>query len=341
MAGGNKKDGELQPIIIKKIKKSGGGHHGGAWKVAYADFVTAMMAFFLLLWLLNVTTDEAKNAIANYFDPTHPELSNATSGAGGVLGGLTVTTEGAMAQMAQPVTAPKASGSTRTATKAGSSGTDNPEYSEGELEKLREEFEKEEAERFEEAKKDIEEAIKEDPELQEMMKNVMMDMTPEGLRIQIIDQEGRPMFASGSAEMYDYTRKLMGKVAEIILKMPNNISVRGHTDSIPYGPGAKYTNWELSADRANSTRRILSATNIPESRLANVMGQSDREPLVIENTKDPRNRRISIILLKETLEAAFERGAFKDKVKAGSQVEQDIRKQIETYKKSQGAVQFP
>ena len=337
----NKKDEELQPIIVKKIKKGGGGHHGGAWKVAYADFVTAMMAFFLLLWLLNVTTDEAKNAIANYFDPTHPELSNAVSGSGGVLGGLTVTTEGAMAQMTQPVTAPRASGATRTAVKVGQTGVENPEYSEGELEKLKEEFEKEEAQRFEEAKKEIEEAIKDDPELQELMKNVMMDITPEGLRIQIIDQEGRPMFASGSAEMYDYTRKLMSKVAEVILKMPNDVSVRGHTDSVPYGPGAKYTNWELSADRANSTRRILQEGNVPEARLANIMGKADREHLVVDNPKDPRNRRISIILLKETLEEAFERGAFKDKVKAGSQVEQDIKKQIETYKKSQGAVQFP
>ncbi len=341
MAGGSKKDGELQPIIIKKIKKGGGGHHGGAWKVAYADFVTAMMAFFLLLWLLNVTTDEAKNAIANFFDPTHPAISSSQSGAGGVLGGLSVTTEGAMAQMAQPVTAPQSSGASRAATKTGESGTDNPEYSEAELEQLKREFEKEEAERFEEAKKEIEEAIKDSPELQELMKNVMMDITPEGLRIQIIDQEGRPMFASGSAEMYDYTRKLMEKVAEIILKMPNEISIRGHTDSIPYGPGAKYTNWELSADRANSTRRILQASKVPETRLTDIMGKADRENLVTDSPKDPRNRRISIILLKETLEQAFERGAFKDKVKAGSQLDQDLKKQIETYKKTQGAVQFP
>lgn len=336
-----KKDEELPPIIIKKVKKVEGGHHGGAWKVAYADFVTAMMAFFLLLWLLNVTTDEAKNAIANYFDPTHPELSNSTSGAGGVLGGLTVSTEGAMAQMTQPVTAPKASGATRTANKAGSSGMDDPEYSESELQKLEEEFREQEEKRFEEAKKEIEEAIKNDPELQEMMKNVIMDITSEGMRIQIIDQEGRPMFPSGSAEMYDYTRKLMSKVAEIILKMPNDISVRGHTDSVPYGQGAKYTNWELSADRANSTRRILVESNIPEVRLADVMGKADREPLVVNNPADAKNRRMSIILLNETIEKAFERGAFKDKVKEGSQLDQDIKKQIESYKKSQGAVQFP
>ena len=336
-----KKDDELQPIIIKRIKKYPAAHHGGAWKVAYADFVTAMMAFFLLLWLLNVTTDEAKNAIANYFDPTHPELSDATSGAGGVLGGLTVTTEGAMSQMAQPVTAAQASGATRTANKAGSSGTDNPEFSEDELEKLEAEFRAEEAQRFEEAKKDIEEAIKKDPELQELMKNIMMDITPEGMRIQIVDQEGRPMFASGSAEMYDYTRKLMIKVGDVILKMPNEISVRGHTDSVPYGPGAKYTNWELSADRANSTRRILLGSNIPESRLSNVMGKADRELLVPEAPKDPKNRRMSIILLNETIEQAFERGAFAEKVKQGSQLETDLKKQVDTFKKSQGAVQFP
>lgn len=337
----NKKDNELQPIIIKKVKKYAAGHHGGAWKVAYADFVTAMMAFFLLLWLLNVTTDEAKNAIANYFDPTHPELSDATSGSGGVLGGLTVTTEGAMANMTQPVTAPRASGATRTANKAGSSGVDNPEFAEGELQKLEEEFRKEEEKRFEEAKQEIEEALQKDPELQELMKNVLMDITQEGLRIQVIDQEGRPMFASGSAEMYDYTQKLMSKVAQIILKMPNDLSIRGHTDSHPYAPGASYTNWELSADRANSTRRILRQTNIPESRLQNVMGRADRDHLLPAQPLDPRNRRISIILLKETMTQAYERGAFKDKVKQGSQLETDMKKQIETFKKSQGAVQFP
>jgi chemotaxis protein MotB len=140
--------------------------------------------------------------------------------------------------------------------------------------------------------------------------------------------------------MYDYTRKLMGKVTEIILKMPNELSIRGHTDSTPYGPGAKYTNWELSADRANSTRRILLANKMPESRLANIMGKGDREHLIAD-ARDPRNRRISIILLKETLEAAFERGAFKDKVKTGSKLDQDLKKQIETYKKTQGAVHFP
>ncbi|HEY0900963.1 MAG TPA: flagellar motor protein MotB, partial [Micavibrio sp.] len=327
-------------IIIKKIKKGGGGHHGGAWKVAYADFVTAMMAFFLLLWLLNVTTEEAKNAIANYFDPTHPTLSSSESGSGGVLGGLTVTTDGAMAQMAQPVTAAQMTGASRNATKVGDTGEDNPEMSEAEVEKLKEEFEAEESQRFEEAKKEIEEALQNDPALQELMKNVMIDITPEGLRIQIIDQEGRPMFASGSAEMYDYTRKLMVKVGEIILKMPNELSIRGHTDSTPYGPNATYTNWELSADRANSTRRILLANKIPEMRLANIMGKGDREHLV-PDAKDPRNRRISIILLKETLEAAFERGAFKDKVKAGSKLDQDLKKQVETYKKTQGAVHFP
>lgn len=335
------KDQELQPIIIKKIKKSGDGHHGGAWKVAYADFVTAMMAFFLLLWLLNVTTDEAKNAIANYFDPTHPELSDATSGAGGVLGGLTVTTEGAMAQMSQPVTSNYASGATRTAVKAGDQGVDNPTITDEDIAELEAQFRKEEEARFEEAKKELEERMAADPELQELMKNVMIDITPEGLRIQIVDQDGRPMFPSGSAEMYDYTRKLMNTVAAIILKMPNDISIRGHTDSQPYGAGAKYTNWELSADRANSTRRILLSNSIPEKRLANVMGKADREHLVTDKPLDARNRRISVILLKETIQQAYERGAFNEKVKKGSKLDENLKKQVDTFKKSQGAVQFP
>ncbi len=300
----DKKDKELQPIIIKKIKKGGDGHHGGAWKVAYADFVTAMMAFFLLLWLLNVTTQQAKDVISNYFDPTHPKVSQSTSGAGGVMGGISMSAQGAMATQVQPLTAPQATGKPRN-----DGGKHRQQNKRQELEKK---LKAAEDKRFEEAKKQIEKALQESEDLKKISDQVKIDITPEGLRIQIIDKEGRPLFPSGSAEMYDYVKILLAAVTAAIIPLPNEVSVRGHTDSVQYAPGAKYTNWELSADRANSTRRMLMLGMLHEERIVNVMGKADREPLIPENPKDPQNRRLTVMLLRETLEQAAARGGLGD-----------------------------
>jgi chemotaxis protein MotB len=294
-----KGDESTQPIIIKRIKK-GGGHHGGAWKVAYADFVTAMMAFFLLLWLLNVTTDEQKNAISNYFDPTHPKISESESGAGGVLGGLTMAPKGSMASMQQPITPPQTSRVKPAGSQLAPSESKNSKKNEAK-EKAKEAKRQEEQKKFDEAAQKIKQAIQQTPELAQLAKNLIIDMTPEGLRIQIVDQDGEPMFPSGSAQMFDKTKKLMEKITEIIKPMPNEISVRGHTDSTPYGPDATYTNWELSADRANASRRVILGAGLPADRLNNVVGKADTEPLFAQTPNDPRNRRISIILLKEEL----------------------------------------
>lgn len=289
-----------QPIIIKKIVK-GGGHHGGAWKVAYADFVTAMMAFFLLLWLLNVTTEEQKNAISNYFDPTPAVVSESTSGAGGVMGGLSMSPQGAMVSKVQPITSQNTIPATNNTTKKGADNGDSKDPKKMEEEALREELQKREEEQFKAAEEAIKQAIEETPELAEMAKNLIVDMTPEGLRIQIVDQEGDPMFPSGSANMYEKTRKLITKISEIIVPMPNEISVRGHTDSTPYGPGANYTNWELSSDRANASRRVMLEAGYPIDKMNNVMGKADTEHLFADEPTDARNRRISIILLKQEL----------------------------------------
>ncbi|MCB1592343.1 MAG: flagellar motor protein MotB [Alphaproteobacteria bacterium] len=292
MAEAAKKENE-QPIIVKKIVQ-GGGHHGGAWKVAYADFVTAMMAFFLLLWLLNVATDEQKNAISNYFDPTHPKVSQDTSGAGGVMGGLTMSPQGAMASTQNPLTPMQVN-------KERLRGTDS--QSKVNLKKSAKEIarEKEEKKRFKEAEQKLKQAIQKNPELAKLAKNLIIDMTPEGLRIQIVDQEGEPMFPSGSAKMFPKTEALLKQITEVILGMPNELSVRGHTDSVKFGAGASYTNWELSADRANASRRVILDTGMPADRLNNVMGKADTEPLIAEDPSDARNRRITIILLKEEL----------------------------------------
>ena len=326
------------PIIVKKIIQ-GGGHHGGAWKVAYADFVTAMMAFFLLLWLLNVSTDEQKNAISNYFDPTHPKISESNSGAGGVLGGLSQNTEGAQASNAQTLTSPQPSG------QAGNS-TAQTSPQEAAVEKAKEELRKAEEEKFKTAEEQLKEAIEADSDLAALKDNLIVDVTPEGLRIQIIDKDGHPMFASGSARMFDKTKKLVGKVAEIIKAMPNELSVRGHTDSTPYGAGADYTNWELSSDRANATRRVMKDAGIAEERLNNVMGKADTEHLFSDTPTDARNRRISIILLKEELtnpdyDQKAEKMAKENGFLQETTPKRAPRIPIGTFRRTPGDVEFP
>ncbi len=314
------------PIVIKKVKGHGHeGHHGGAWKVAYADFVTAMMAFFLLLWLLNSTTEEQMVGIADYFSPT--AVSKSTSGAGGVLGGtsmlspgpmktprtdpgVTVSllpldakpepdTEGAPGKKPAGSTdakepAPAESAATGAATGAATSGaggaTDN-------LDALRAETEQKD---FEKAKEALEQAIASSPELREFRRNLKIDMTPEGMRIQIVDAEQRSMFPSGSAEMYDYTEHLLTKVAEAIAKLPNEIVVIGHTDATPFRGRDGYTNWELSTDRANASRRALVGAGLPGWRIARVVGMADNDPLIKDDPYSAQNRRISIILLRQS-----------------------------------------
>lgn len=294
------------PIVIKKIIQ-GGGHHGGAWKVAYADFVTAMMAFFLLLWLLNVSTEEQKNAISNYFDPTHPKVSEMTSGAGGVMGGTSLDVEGAMTTSIQNINKPTPTGKTMNAAKATSENkgesTPNDTQKEGNeitqaLEAVEAELQAQEEAELEKIQEALEQAMEENPDLAGLAENLMVDMTPEGLRIQVVDAEGKPMFAAGSARMFERTQTLMKQVAQAIKGAPNEISIRGHTDSIPYGKGATYTNWELSSDRANTSRRFLADNGIKKDRLNNVVGKADTEHLLPDDPTNARNRRISIVLLR-------------------------------------------
>src|SRR5579863_7723650 len=258
-------------IIIKKVKKGGhASHHGGAWKVAYADFVTAMMAFFLLLWLLNVTTDVQKRGIADYFDPTL--TSKSTSGAGGVLGGQTIGKPGseqvALTQpnfgvnatsLRQPINGNDTDDDGGTNTDQDSDNAAPPIDAQKQQKLTPDEFQKQleerEQQRFEEAKKALEQAVTEVPELQALAKNLLIDETTEGLRIQIVDQDKTPMYPLGSAEMLDASKKLIALVTQVVQKLPNKISITGHTDSTQYALTAKYTNWELSADRANASRR--------------------------------------------------------------------------------------
>ncbi|OEJ69434.1 flagellar motor protein MotB [Magnetovibrio blakemorei] len=290
---------DQQPIIIKKIKKGGGGHHGGAWKIAYADFVTAMMAFFLLLWLLNAVSQEQLEGIADYFAPT--VSSTSQSGSGQILGGTTVAVDGALEDTVSRPTVtmdlpPPSAGS------GGEAMQDKPIEAEVDAQETKA---KAEQDQFDKAEKDLKDKLETLPEFQQMAESLMIDNTPEGMRIQLIDRDGLSMFPSGGASMYEHTERVLGLVAEIIKKMPQDIAISGHTDAVPMGGGNQsYTNWELSADRANSARRALLKLGVPESRMARIVGKAATDPLIPEDPSDAKNRRLSIILLRGTGEPA-------------------------------------
>ena len=296
--------GDNAPIIIKKIKKGGHGHHGGAWKVAYADFVTAMMAFFLLLWLLNATTDEQKQGIADYFTPS--SVSKSHSGGGGVMGGKTLSREGVMARdrsavnvtVSLPSDTPNPEPENEPSdTRPGDRQQNSPSLVD--REQIEEALAKEEDEQLKQAEDALTQAIESMPELKALADNLLVEQTPEGLRIQIVDHARYSMFPLGSAEMYDHTKKLLGLVTAAIKDLPQEISIKGHTDATPYSNARGYSNWELSTDRANASRRALIAAGLPEERIESVAGRAAQEPLIAEDPFSARNRRISITLLRE------------------------------------------
>lgn len=285
---------EVAPIIVKKVKKGGHGHHGGAWKVAYADFVTAMMAFFLLLWLLNVTDSVQKQGISDYFAPT--TASTSESGSGGILGGTSMQSEGAMKSntgvpsVVSSISPPE-EGKKDDAEEDGKSEIDEAEF----LERL---AQIEEAS-FEDAKEKIQQALQADPDLAGLSDNIIIDMTPEGLRIQIVDQFDESMFKAGSSTITPKVKRLIAKIAKAIEKLPNGLSISGHTDSSGFNNG-NYSNWELSSDRANSSRRALTEAGLDAERIQRVSGKADTDPMIEDDPSNPGNRRISIILLRET-----------------------------------------
>ena len=311
-------DGNQPVIIIKKVKKGGGGHHGGAWKVAYADFVTAMMAFFLLLWLLNVTTAEQKAGLADYFAPT--AASKSENGAGGVMGGQTVIVDGAkisdrghvnvtvaLAPPAEDTPGVKYKDKDKDFDKEKDKDFDKEKDKDGDISEreLQRQLAEREQKAFEDARDQIRQAIQEVPELADLRRNLVIDMTPEGLRIQLVDQDRQSMFPSGTADMHDRTRLLLQKVSQIINRLPNRISISGHTDSTPFrGGNGNYGNWELSTDRANASRRVIVESGVAASRIDNVIGKAESDPLIASDPTNPANRRIAIVLLRERQAAA-------------------------------------
>jgi chemotaxis protein MotB len=288
-----------RPIIIKRIKRGGGrGHHGGAWKVAYADFVTAMMAFFLLMWLINTTSPEQRRGIAEFFAPA--SVSRVSSGAGGLLSGTSFAEDGVRNGHSAPVTPssePQYTANASDENPAQSEEVEGGEAAPNEDSLARARTLRENAE-FNRAEISIRQAMQDMPEIAELSRNLIIEQTPEGLKIQIVDQEGRSMFNPGDAQPNERARRLLAAVAGVIAQLPNRITVSGHTDGT--APGGRYaSNFELSAERANSARRVLAANGIPSGRIYEVSGRADSEPLFADDPTLPGNRRIAITLLRE------------------------------------------
>ncbi len=281
------------PILIKKVKKiSGGGHHGGAWKVAYADFVTAMMAFFLLMWLINTTSPEQKRGIADYFAPA--SVSQTTSGSGGILGGTALGDDGDKSSGSSSVVeqlAPESPDAVET-------GKSTETLASASEDALREALAKKESDSFASAAQSLRQALQDLPELAELSKQLLIDQTPEGLRIQLVDQDGRSMFQEGKVAPNDRAKTLLRAVARIINQLPNRITISGHTSASLAGKRTD-ADWPLSAGRADAARQILQSAGVVSDRVYQVAGKANSDPLYPDDPTLAGNRRIAIILLRE------------------------------------------
>lgn len=336
MAKARGRNGKGGTVVIRREEVVEGGHHGGAWKVAYADFVTAMMAFFLLMWLLNATTEEQRKGLADYFSPANV-LSRGSSGIGQPLGGKTAFEQGTMIsdegsvqvvpgrqptaddpdedeesdRPAAPV--PRSPVEARNET-GGSHAAPRPDAADASRDAKADAAESAAADRakaetraMEHAAEQIRQAVKADPALAAVAQQLAIDITPEGLRIQILDEDRQPMFATGSAIANERAKLLLRKVAPVLLSLSQDISIAGHTDAAPYKGGDR-TNWELSAERANATRRLLLEAGLPASRIRSVTGNADRDPLLPDDPLAAANRRVAIVALRSAPQAAAASG---------------------------------
>lgn len=293
-----------QPIIIKKIKKAGhGGHHGGAWKIAYADFVTAMMAFFLLMWLLGSTDEATKKGISEYFQNPFAVAMTGGQSVGDRTsiinaGGADLTSKDiGQVHMGEDVPPPPIE--------------ETPE----EIEKKAEQQEKI---KLEQLQQKIESMLDANAKLAEFRDQIKLETTPEGLKIQIIDAKNRPMFKLASSGIEDYAKMILHELAPVVNELPNKVSINGHTDALPF-PNNKsgYSNWELSSDRANVARHELTLGGLGEDKVLRIVGLASSIPYNVQNPNDPMNRRISIIVMnKKTENQVLREGATDTKPEA-------------------------
>ena len=296
------------PLVIKRVRKvANAGHHGGAWKVAYADFVTAMMAFFLLMWLINTTTPEQKRGIADYFAAQN--ISRSQSGAGGVLAGTQFGTDGARAGgtvASVTLSSPERAESDSSAkvegqASGGESDSDRiaSEDKDGRDDQLERQMPSREDRIFQSAEISIRQAMQQMPDIAELSRNVLMERTPDGLNIQLVDQDGQSMFQAGSSNLVPKARLLLQEVAKIVDRLPNRIAITGHTDGAQFLGAGGITNWELSASRANAARAVLALEGIESDRVYTVSGRAGSDPLLPDNPLASSNRRIAILLMRE------------------------------------------
>jgi chemotaxis protein MotB len=269
-----------RPLIIKKIIVQEAGHHGGAWKVAYADFVTAMMAFFLLLWLLGATSEEQRKGLADYFTPTLVKLKEQSAGSDGLLGGSSITDVDSY---------PHAAGQTGTRTL-----TIPRDATGGPREGAAPSIANERAKAVREA---IENRLEATRALRRLLSQVRVMPVPEGTRIDLVDDADFSMFALGTTVLMPEAQDLLRAIGAAVAAQPSPVIVRGHTDALPWREGVVANNWSLSAGRAEATRQALMRSGIAENRFTRIEGVADREPLVADDPADPRNRRMSILLL--------------------------------------------
>ena len=293
MAGGGEKT--KSTIVIKRIKKAGHGHHGGAWKIAYADFVTAMMAFFLLMWLLGSTTKGDLKGISDFFASPLQVAMMGGSGAGDA----TSVIQGGGASLTEQT------------------GQIKRGNNEDEKKKRRQQRQREERAHMEELKLKMDGALLANPKLAEVRNQIRVEVTPDGLRIQIVDDFNRPMFLLGSAQVQPYMRDLLQEIGRVLNQVDNKVALSGHTDSALYAKGDRgYSNWELSADRANASRRELIAGGMEPTKIVRVVGLADSNLLVKDDPKNPLNRRISIIVMNKIAEERMNQAG--GEIEAGS-----------------------
>ena len=295
------------PVIWKKVVEEGhAGAHGGAWKIALADMMTAMMAFFLLMWLLGSTSEDQRQGIAEYFQPSDRREAAAgqTAGSNGMLGGVSVIDpEGIpgppkQAQLLDPVT-PRTEGGP--GEEQGVSEKDKPKnskYGENLTEEQKQQIaEQAKREKLDQLEQDIKEKLQQNPQLSDLQNQVNFIRERDGLRVEIIDKANFSMFGSGTANMSSRAGALINEVAKSVAGMPNKLSVKGHTDSTPFPNGSERTNWSLSIERAEATRRMLEKAGMPSTRFERIEGVADTAPFNPKDPSDPRNRRISITVL--------------------------------------------
>ena len=286
--------GSNQPprIIYKKIYIEGhGGHHGGAWKVAYADFVTAMMAFFLLLWLLGATNEKQRKALADYFAPTLVEFKQNSAGSNGLLGGEAINS-----QDNYPNKASQTGTKSITVPVGGVGGKDVGTGDKGTLKDQRA-LAAQDQKNFNEMSKQVQNRMRSTPAMAKLAAHVRFVPTRDGMRIDLIDDANYSMFDLGTTALVPEASKLIGMIAETITTLDNPIMIRGHTDSLGYGDPRNMNNWMLSSGRAEATRRRLFSGGVQEARFERIEGVADREPMIADAPTDPRNRRVSITML--------------------------------------------